>query len=187
MRRMCILHLFISAALAGSIVACRGAGVEPSAPPGVTMESITVTSRELAENGPIAVDHSCDGKDTMPELTWSSPPAATKSLVVIVDDPDAPGGTFTHFLAYGISPDVHELKAAADPPAPGARVGKNDFGSVRWNGPCPPQGEEHRYRFQVYALDVMLPTPEGASRSDVAGAMAQHVLAQGTLTALFGH
>ena len=165
---------------------CRGAGVEPTAPPGVTMESITVTSREFSENAAIAVDHSCDGKDTIPPITWSSPPAATKSIAIIVDDPDAPGGTFTHFIAYAIAPDTHEIKSGAEP-GPPARIGKNDFGAVRYNGPCPPQGEEHRYRFQVYALDVALAIPEGAGRSDLDAAMSGHVLAKGVLTGIFGH
>ena len=165
---------------------CHGGGVEASAPPGVTMESITVTSQQFSENGPIAVDYSCDGKDTIPSLAWSSPPAATKSITVVVDDPDAPGGTFTHFIAYAIPPDIHELKAGADP-GPPARIGKNDFGAVRYNGPCPPHGEEHRYRFQVYALDVALGIPEAAGRSDVDSAMSGHVLAKGVLTGVFGH
>ncbi|MGH7283774.1 MAG: YbhB/YbcL family Raf kinase inhibitor-like protein [Polyangiaceae bacterium] len=165
---------------------CRGTGVEPSAPPGVAMESITVTSGQFSENAAIAVDYSCDGKDMMPSIAWSSPPPATKSIAVIIDDPDAPGGTFTHFIAYGIAPDTHELKAGAEP-GPPVRIGKNDFGSVRYNGPCPPQGEEHRYRFQVYALDVALTNPEGLGRSDVDSAMSGHVLAEGTLTGLFGH
>ena len=165
---------------------CRGAGVEPSAPPGVTMESLTVTSGEFSENAAIAVDHSCDGKDTIPSITWSSPPAATKSIAIIVDDPDAPGGTFTHFMAYGIAPDTHGIKSGAEL-GPPARIGKNDFGAVRYNGPCPPRGEEHRYRFQVFALDAALATPEGVGRSELDAAMSGHVLAKGTLTGIFGH
>lgn len=183
-RITCILQI---TALLAEFAACGGGGgAHPSAPAGVTESPITVTSNAFSENGTVPIDDTCDGKDSSPEISWSSPPTGTKSIVVVLDDPDAPGGTFTHFLAYGISPDVHELKAAADLSAI-ARVGKNDFGAVRYNGPCPPKQEEHLYRFQIFALDVPMNLQEAAPRADVDAAMSGHVLGRGMLTAQFGH
>jgi Raf kinase inhibitor-like YbhB/YbcL family protein len=180
----CILQITLISAL---FTACGGSsGAHPSAPAGVTESQITVTSNTFSEGGTVPIDATCDGKDSSPEISWSSPPAETKSVVVIVDDPDAPGATFTHFIAYGISADVHELKAGADLSAI-ARVGRNDFGALRYNGPCPPKREEHSYRFQIFALDAPVNLQEGAARAEVDAAMNGHVLGRGTLTALFGH
>ncbi len=180
----CILQITLNSAL---FTACGGSsGAHPSAPPGVTEAQVTVTSNAFTEGGTVPIDFTCDGKDSSPEISWSSPPPGTKSIAIVIDDPDAPGGTFTHFLAYGISPDVHELKAAADLSTI-ARVGKNDFGAVRYNGPCPPKQEAHLYRFQIFALDVSVNLAEAASRADVDAAMSGHVLGRGMLTAQFGH
>jgi len=180
----CILQITL---LLAEFTACGGSsGAHPSAPAGVTEAQITVTSTAFSENGTVPIDNTCDGKDMSPEISWSSPPAGAKSIVIVIDDPDAPGGTFTHFLVYGISPDTHELKAAADLSTT-ARVGKNDFGAVRYNGPCPPKQEEHLYRFQIFALDVPVNLAEAAPRADVDAAMSGHVLGRGMLTAQFGH
>ncbi|MEO8878353.1 MAG: YbhB/YbcL family Raf kinase inhibitor-like protein [Polyangiaceae bacterium] len=159
---------------------------EPQAPNGAAVSSITVTSA-FSEGGSVPIDFTCDGKDAQPAISWSAPPGGTQSLAVIVDDPDAPSGTFTHFLIYGIAANAHQLKGGSDAPAPGALVGKNDFGAVRYNGPCPPKGEEHRYRFQIFALDAAVKLPEAATRSELDTAMNGHVLGHGTLTAYFGH
>ncbi|MEO8799860.1 MAG: hypothetical protein ABI551_18335, partial [Polyangiaceae bacterium] len=102
MKMMCILH---SIGLAAIFTACGGAGIEPAAPVGVAVADVTVTSRQLAPNGPIAIDNTCDGNDSMPGLEWSAVPPATRSIAIVVDDPDAPGGTFTHFIVYGIPAD----------------------------------------------------------------------------------
>jgi Raf kinase inhibitor-like YbhB/YbcL family protein len=180
----CILQITPILAL---FAACGGgSGAHPSAPAGVTEAQVTVTSNAFTEGGTVPIDFTCDGKDSSPEISWSSPPPGTKSITIVVDDPDAPGGTFTHFLAYGISPDVHELKAGADLSTL-ARIGKNDFGAVRYNGPCPPKQEAHLYRFQIFALDVALNLAEAAPRADVDAAMSGHVLGRGMLTAQFGH
>ncbi len=179
-----------AAAFALLVVApgCAGTGAAmPTAPPGVAMQSITVTSTAFPVNGAIPVDYTCDGKDLLPGLTLSSPPDHTRALAIVVDDPDATSGTFTHFLAYDLSADLRTFKDAFDPATAGGKVGKNDFGSVRYNGPCPPHGEEHRYEFHVYALDKALGLPEGATRADVDAAMSQHVLGAGTLVGSFGH
>ncbi len=170
--------------------ACGGPSIEPRFAPGVTRpETITVTSRAFADGSRLPIDHTCDGRDVMPSLTFSSPPAPTKSLVVYVEDPDAASGTFTHMIAFNLSPELRTLPSAPDLQAAGdaARFGVNDFGAARYGGPCPPRGEAHRYWFRVVALDAMLTLPEGATRTQIDAASDGHVLATGTLMGHFGH
>ena len=159
----------------------------PSAPPGVQAASITVTSKSFATGAEIPVDYTCDGKDGSPQLTWSAPPDKTKAITIVVDDPDAPSGTFTHWIVIDLPPETLSLAEGIDPSTLGAKVGANDFHNVRYNGPCPPHGEQHRYQFTVYATDVVLPLSESATRADVDQALSSHVLGAGTLTALFSH
>jgi len=175
-------------AVCGTVMACKSAGgAEPSPPPGMTVATIAVTSHAFSEGGPIPVDHGCDGKDTFPGVIWSAPPPGTRSLTLIVDDPDAPGGTFTHFIAFNLSPDLRALREGTDPGKEGARLGRNGFDAIGYNGPCPPKGEEHHYRFTLYALDTQLRASEGAKRNDIEQSMNGHLLGQGTLTGRFGH
>jgi Raf kinase inhibitor-like YbhB/YbcL family protein len=169
----------------GALGACGKPPIEPRYAPGVTHpERITVTSRSFTEGTRIPVDHTCDGNDVMPELVLSSPPENTKSLLVLVEDPDASSGVFTHMIAFNIGPDVRRLPSAPDLAAGGetARFGLNDFGGVRYQGPCPPKGEGHRYRFRVIALDKMLDLQEGASRSKIDEAIDAHILGSGSLS-----
>ena len=166
---------------------CGGNVPPPAAAPGVIVASITVTSRSFSSNGHIPVDYTCDGKDISPQVTWSSPPEGTRALVVQLDDPDAPSGTFTHWLVYNLAPDATSMAEALDPSSIGARVGLNDFQNVRYGGPCPPHGQAHRYRFHIYALNAQLNVPEGATRADVDTAMSGHVLGEGALYAFFSH
>jgi Raf kinase inhibitor-like YbhB/YbcL family protein len=184
---------FSRLAIAGLLLvlaACTKPAIEPRYAPGAGRDgSITVTSRSFTEGTRIPVDHTCDGSDVMPELVFSAPPSATKSLVVYVDDPDAASGTFTHLIAFDLSPDLRKLPSAPDLAAGGeaARFGLNDFGAPRYSGPCPPKGEGHRYRFRVVALDTMLRLPEGATRAQIDAATDGHILGEGTLTGHFGH
>jgi Raf kinase inhibitor-like YbhB/YbcL family protein len=167
--------------------ACGGGQLEPTAPAGVTVASLTVSSKSFAPKGPIPIDFSCDGKDSSPELTWSAPPQGTRSLALIVDDPDASPHGFTHWLAFNLPPEITRVGEAADVGALGGVLGVNDFQQTRYNGPCPPHGETHRYVFTVYALDRMLPLHEGADRAAINAAMAEHVLGKGDASAIFGH
>ena len=172
------------------LMACGKPPIEPRYAPGVGRPAtITVTSRAFTEGSRIPVDHTCDGTDVMPEVVFSSPPEPTKSLLLIVEDPDASSGTFTHMIAFNLSPELRKLPAAPDLAAAGeaARFGLNDFGATRYSGPCPPKGEAHRYRFRILALDTMLKLTEGASRAQVDEAMDAHILGEGTLTGHFGH
>ena len=179
--------LFLS--LLAPFAACGTPQVMPRLAPGVQLQSITVTSPMFSEGGRVQIDQSCDGKDLVPELVMSSAPDKTKSLLLLVDDPDSQSGAFTHLLAFNIPPDTRKIPSVPDLTALGesVRLGTNDFRAVRYSGPCPPKGEDHRYRFRVIALDTMLKLPDGASRADVDVAIDQHVLGEGILTASFGH
>ena len=184
---------FLPLASAFALVLAAGCGkppIEPRYAPGAGQgASITVTSRSFREGARIPVDHTCDGSDVMPELVLSSPPENTKSLVVYVEDSDASGGPFTHMVVFNLAPELRKLPSAPELGAAGeaARFGANDFGGVRYQGPCPPKGEAHRYRFRVFALDALLTLPEGASRSKVDGGMDGHILGEGSLMGHFGH
>lgn len=150
--------------------------------------TLTVSSPSLKEGGPIIRQHTCDGADRSPALSWTAPPAGTKSFALIVDDPDAPSGTFTHWVLYELSPDRRELPEGLAPEL-GAKgmafQGKNDFGKLGYGGPCPPAGKPHHYRFTVYALSAPTGLPPGASRKELEQAMQGRILAQGTLTSIY--
>ena len=181
----CLLTGLLAAAGASGCKASYGA--QPSAPAGAGLASMTVTSKSLPGDLQIPVEYSCDGKDIPPQLTWSAPPEGTKSIAVVVDDQDASSGTFTHWIVMNLPPETLSLAEGTDPTTLGARIGQNDFRSIRYNGPCPPRGEMHRYRFWVYAVDSVLPLNEGTTRSDLDAALAGHLLGAGALKAAFAH
>ena len=170
--------------------ACGKPPIVPRTAPGAQLASITVTSPAFGEGSRIPVDLTCDGNDAMPEIVLSSPPEGTKSLVLVVEDPDAPSGTFTHAVAFNLSPELRKLPGGQELGAAageGARFGLNDFQVTRYSGPCPPKGEAHRYKFRVIALDTVLKLPEGAPRGQIDEAMDGHILGEGSLTGHFGH
>ncbi len=126
----------------------------------------------------------CDGGDVSPALTWSDPPPGTKSFALIVDDPDAPGGTFTHWVVYDLAPGTRQLPekvAGNDDLHDGGHQGVNDFPLTGYGGPCPPPGKPHRYFFKLYALDIKLGLQREAHKPDVERAMQGHILAQAEL------
>jgi Raf kinase inhibitor-like YbhB/YbcL family protein len=168
-------------------LSCKSGGAQPSPPPGVTLGSLTVTSKSFASSGAIPVDYTCDGTDKSPQLTWSAPPAGTKSLAILVDDPDASGGDFTHWIVFNIREDALAIAEAADPAELGAAVGINGFNRPQYSGPCPPRMELHRYYFRVFALDAPLDAKPGSTRDTVDAAMSGHVLAEGALMGTFSH
>jgi Raf kinase inhibitor-like YbhB/YbcL family protein len=126
-----------------------------------------------------------DGGDVSPALRWGAPPQGTRSFAMVLDDPDAPGRTWVHWILYGLPETEREL-AENLPPGPdlpsGARQGRNDFGGLGYGGPCPPRGSAHRYCFRLYALDVSLKLRAGATRVELDRAMRGHILAQAELT-----
>lgn len=150
--------------------------------------ALTVSSSAFQEGDKIPAKYTCEGQDVSPPLAWSEPPAGTRSLALIVDDPDAPGGVFTHWLLFNIPPDSRELPEAVPTQAElasGALQGKTDFGRTGYGGPCPPPGRPHRYQFTLYALDQPLDLEGGASKKQLLSAMEGHILTQGQLTGTY--
>jgi Raf kinase inhibitor-like YbhB/YbcL family protein len=135
-------------------------------------------SPAFADSGWIPDLHTCAGADISPSLEWSGEPAETRSFVLIVDDPDAPAGTWNHWLLFDIPPKVHNLAQGYKPGGLGLS-GKNDFGRQGYGGPCPPKGHgPHRYYFRLYALKIQtLGLPDGVTRSQLDHAMKAQVLA----------
>jgi Raf kinase inhibitor-like YbhB/YbcL family protein len=136
--------------------------------------NLSLESPAFHNNSPIPQQYSCDGKDVSPAFSWQHPPANTKSYVLIVDDPDAPGGDWVHWLLFNIPAQVHSLPESAAIPA-GAVSGRNSWGSTGYRGPCPPSGT-HRYFFKLYALDTVLNLDSTASKQTVMTAMKGHIL-----------
>ena len=128
----------------------------------------------------IPAKYTADGQDISPPLTWTKVPEAAKSIALVVDDPDAPGKIWVHWVMWNIPPEVTSLEEGvpADKELPnGARQGKTDFGSIGYGGPAPPSGV-HRYFFKVYALDTMLDLPAGATKLELERAMEGHILSR---------
>lgn len=150
--------------------------------------ALTVSSSAFKEGDRIPAKYTCQGQDVSPPLAWGEPPAGTQSFALIVDDPDAPGGVFTHWVLFNIPPDSRELPEAVPIQAElarGALQGKTDFGRIGYGGPCPPPGRPHRYQFTLYALDQPLGLEGGASKKQLLSAMEGHILAQGQLTGTY--
>ena len=144
-----------------------------------TLAKLELTSDAFADGQPIPTEYSCDGANKSPALHWGDPPAGTKSFALVIDDPDAPSGTFRHWGAY-------DIPASARSIAPGQRVGievSNDFGKPGYGGPCPPRGHGvHHYHFKLFALDVdRLSLGPGSKVADVEKEASKHALAQGEL------
>ena len=152
--------------------------------PGPT--SLKVTSSAFPDGGKIPKQYTCDNSDVNPPLRIENLPKAVKSLVLIVDDPDAPGRTWTHWLVWNIDPKATEIREASVPQ--NAVQGTSDFGSAQYGGPCPPSGT-HRYYFKVYALGTTLSLPSSAKKATVEKAMAGHIIAKGSLMGTYsrGH
>lgn len=153
---------------------------------------IVVTSEAFRNGDYIPREYTCDGRDISPHISWEIAHGVV-SYVLIMEDPDAPGGTFTHWTMYNISAYIHILPSAI-PKVPDLGAwpfigsgfqGVTDFGTVGYGGPCPPPGKPHRYFFRVYALDTWLSLPSAASRKDLANAMANHIIAKGELMGLY--
>jgi Raf kinase inhibitor-like YbhB/YbcL family protein len=144
---------------------------------------IKITSPAFEDGALIPPKYTCDGADVSPPLTWDAGPEGTRSFALICDDPDAPMGTWVHWVLFNLPADTRELaeKVPADDTLPGgARQGISDFRRVGYGGPCPPGGT-HRYYFKIYALDAEADLPAGAGKRDLLKAMEGHILAQGQL------
>lgn len=145
--------------------------------------AMKIESPAFKHEGMLPSTHTCDGKDMSPPLQWSGAPENTKSFALIGDDPDAPMGTWVHWVIFNIPPGTHELHENMQKVTGwknGAEQGKNSWGKLGYGGPCPPSGT-HRYFFKLYALDTMLNVPSGATKEQVESAMKGHVLADAQL------
>ncbi len=158
--------------------------------PGLPGESgpLTFTSSAFSESGPIPLLYSCDGEDVSPALIWSGVPEGTETLVVIMDDLDASGGTWDHWVVFNIPADAGGLEAAqpdTDQLPIGGLHGENSWGDKEYGGPCPPRGPAHNYRFFLYAVDVTLGLQVGASKKDVLAGIEGHIVAESILAGTF--
>jgi Raf kinase inhibitor-like YbhB/YbcL family protein len=143
--------------------------------------SMTLSSSAFGAGAAIPQQFTCKGADASPALEWSGSPAHTASFAMIMDDPDAPAGTWVHWVLWNFAATARSLPQGVprrEQLDDGARQGKNSFEKVGYNGPCPPAGQTHRYYFRLYALDTKLSLPAGASRDQLDAAMQGHVLAQ---------
>jgi len=139
---------------------------------------LKITSPAFENQGFIPQKYTCDGENINPPLKINNLPSQAKSLVLIVDDPDAPMATWNHWLVWNIPPETKEIKENSFPQ--GAVLGKNDFGKLEYGGPCPPSGT-HRYFFHLYALDTILQLSKGTNRNELEQAMKNHIMGQGEL------
>jgi Raf kinase inhibitor-like YbhB/YbcL family protein len=144
--------------------------------------AISLSSNAFPGEGTIPKKFTCDGPDVSPPLTWSGAPANTQSFALIVDDPDAPVGTWVHWVLYDLPADTKDLAEGVpklEQLPNGAKQGRNDFRKIGYGGPCPPPGKPHRYYFKLYALDKKFDLKPGATKAEIESAMKGHILAQG--------
>jgi len=176
MKRRIYLGALICAALAttGSLMT-----------PPEAHRKMSLSTPAFKDGQPIPADYTCDGKNISPQLKWSGAPAETQSLVLIVDDPDAQAGVWTHWILFNLSPDASDIAEDFAKASSGSTVkqGTNDFKKLGYGGPCPPAGKMHRYFFRILALDTTLNLSPGATRKEVDAATAKHILAVGQLMA----
>lgn len=141
--------------------------------------TFSISSSDFQNGAEIPKKFTCDGADSSPELSWTDPPKGTHSLALIADDPDAPGGVFTHWVLFNLPEDTRNLSAnvsKVDELPNGARQGRNGFRKLGYGGPCPPPGKPHRYFFKLYALDRKVDLKPGATREDLERAIQGHTV-----------
>lgn len=156
---------------------------------GADKTNFAVSSTAFENGGDIPKKFTCDGADVSPPLLWKGYPLKTEVFALIADDPDAPGGTWTHWLVYDLAANKTQLEenvSTLDRLPDGAQQGRNDFRKVGYGGPCPPPGKSHHYFFEVYALDAKLNLAPGASKQELEQAMQGHVLAEGKMVGKYG-
>ena len=185
------------------LAACGGGTKSPAetpSPTGTPRAEATPTGEDGAfrlssdafgQDEEIPARFTCDGDNLSPPLAWSGVPQGTDALALIVDDPDAPGGTFTHWVLLDLPAETRELPEGVETapmPANGlaGAQGSNDGGGIGYTGPCPPSGPAHRYRFALYALDVPVNLDPGAQKQEVLSAMEGHILAKAELVGTYG-
>jgi Raf kinase inhibitor-like YbhB/YbcL family protein len=148
---------------------------------GAPAMTFAITSTSFPNSGDIPTKYTCDGADLSPELSWTGTPAGTQTFALIADDPDAPVGTWTHWVLFNLPASVGNLPenvSKVDELPGGGRQGRNDFHRIGYGGPCPPAGKPHRYFFKLYALDRQLDLKAGCTRAELEEAMRGHILGQ---------
>lgn len=143
-----------------------------------TMTTLTITCGAFSNGESIPARFTCDGQDVNPQLEWKAPPPGTRSLALIMDDPDAPMGTWVHWVLWNIPPDTGRIEEMSVPA--GGVQGRNDWKRNAYGGPCPPSGTHHYY-FRIFALDTTLDLPVTTTKADLERAMKGHILARGEL------
>ena len=184
--------LFVLAGLLMAIglvcMGCSSVANSPSDSQGDEAMSFKLTSPAFEQGAIIPNKYTADGPDVSPQLLWTDPPEGTKSFALICDDPDAPAGTWVHWVIYNIPKDkfrFEENMPKSETLADGSLQGTNDFRKVGYGGPCPPPGKPHRYFFKLYALDIRLALPPRATKQMVLNAMKGHILTEAVLVGLY--
>jgi Raf kinase inhibitor-like YbhB/YbcL family protein len=180
-RSACALRLLrgmkaslVAALMIASVAACREASIAPG------LTSVVVSS-SFPAGSPIPADFTCDGANRSPRIAWTSVSESAKSVAIVVDDIAAPGGAFTHWIVWNINPSRDHVDVGAT----NGVVGTNDFGRAAYNGPCPPKGRSHNYRFAVYGLDAPLDLKPTDTRAAFERAISSHIVAQGDMIATY--
>jgi Raf kinase inhibitor-like YbhB/YbcL family protein len=177
----------ISILLAIFFLAILLAGCHPATPTqaetGQSVLTLQVSSPAFGEGETIPTKYTCDGENISPQLDWTGVPQEAQSLALIADDPDAPGGTWVHWVLFELPPDLASLPEGT---SENGTQGANSSKKLTYSGPCPPAGNPHRYYFKLYALDGPLKLEEGATKAEVENAMQGHILAQGQLMGKYG-
>jgi Raf kinase inhibitor-like YbhB/YbcL family protein len=176
-----VTMLLLCCGLAMSARAARGADA-------ASKGTMQLTSPAFSEGGSIPAPHTCDGDNLSPALKWTGVPSGAKSLALIADDPDAPPGTWVHWVLYDLTSATTELPEAMPRSQylpGGAKQRLNDFKHLGYGGPCPPPGKAHRYFFKLYALDRVIDLKPGATKKELEAAMEKHILAEGQLIGIY--
>jgi len=191
--RPCLLRGLTALAL---VTGCAREAPPPPAPAGAPTAkeanaesaALQVTSSAFSDGQPIPTKYTCDGENVSPPLKWTGVPAAAKSVALICDDPDAPAGTWVHWVAYGLPASATGLPEGVAPESAlvgGGKQGTNDFKRIGYGGPGPPGGKAHHYHFKLYALDAEVDLPSTATKTILEKAMAGHVVATGELVGTY--
>jgi Raf kinase inhibitor-like YbhB/YbcL family protein len=178
-KRTLLLGAIICAAVANVFVSTGSLMTPPE-----TRRKMDLASSAFKDGQSIPSQYTCDDKNISPPLTWKGAPANTQSFLLMMDDPDGPTGVWTHWLLFNLPASVTELPenfSNTSSTIAEAKQGVNDFKNPGYGGPCPPAGKSHRYFFKLFALDITLQLPPGASRKDVEAAITKHVLSAGQL------
>jgi len=184
----CRWRRWVFVVIVGSLASCQakpsGSGAAEDLAEQALTEAIAVSSPAFVDGAPIPEAFSCDGDDVSPPLSWAGVPDDAVEVALVVDDPDAGGGTYVHWVLFGLDPSIAGLAEGETPG--GAREAENSAGDARYKGPCPPSSDDaHHYRFTVYALDEEIRADDGSPASDVLAAVSDTAIAKGTLTGTF--